>query len=206
MAGFLLAQRPTLFGAQIINPFTLTLFTFDATVSEDHEVMIEWTEFPVESGLGISDHYIEKAETLSLAGVVTDSPLLGIPEQGRANRLYERLLTLARSGTLFTVSTGFRVYQDMGIESVRLSRTRDTGQGAFPVVSLRKVRIVNSVTVPVPTEILSPPRKPSHGTEADAGIQAGAEAAATTAEAGSSGPLDKASALKQLSDIAAANF
>lgn len=169
--------------ARIVDPLLLQLFEFDLVDSESWEDPIEWTDFPVESGISVTDHGVIQPVKLTLSGVVTDSPLPpSVPTLQRARRAYEALIEIAKRRNLVTVVTGVRVLENMAIESVALARDNATGKAVRPVISLREVRIVQSVTVAIPPEILDPPVEPDASSAADAGSQApGAPGAATTA-------------------------
>jgi hypothetical protein len=181
----LMPKRPASAGARIIDPILLTLIEFDATLDESWSDTAEWTDFPVETGLPASDHAIINPVKLTLRGVVTDTPLqagaIALPDRGR--RAYERLLTLMKARSLVTVVTSLRVIQNMGIESVDLARDSKTGQAVYPVVSLKEVRIVKSVSVPIPPEILSPPSKAGQQSPLDAGKQSAPVSSDETADA-----------------------
>lgn len=174
--------------ARIIDPLLLQLFEFDLVDSESWEDPIDWTDFPVESGISITDHGVIQPVKLTLSGVVTDSPLPpSIPTLQRARRAYEALIDIAKRRNLVTVVTGVRVLENMAIESVALARDPATGKAVRPVVSLREVRIVQSVTVAIPPEILNPPVEPDASSAADAGSQApGTPDAATSAASNAS--------------------
>ncbi len=172
-------------GARIFDPVLLTLIEFDVIIDESWSDVAEWTDFPVETGLPISDHAIIEPTKLTLSGIVTDTPIqagaIALPDRGR--RAYERLLFLMNARSLVTVITGLRVLQDMGIESVDVTRDNTTGQAVWPVVSLKQVRIVNSVSVPIPPEILAPEVKASEQSALDAGKQAAPVSSNATEEA-----------------------
>jgi hypothetical protein len=142
--------------AFLIEPLSLTLFVFDIVESEGYQRAVEWTSFPVESGLGVSDHAIDTPAEVSFKGVVSDHPLSGVIEPQRATRAYEQLVAMMEAKRLVTVVSGLTVLSDMGIVSVNASRDADTGAAVEPEVTLRRIRIVQSVSVPVPPEILAP--------------------------------------------------
>jgi hypothetical protein len=158
---------------RIIDPILLTLFEFDVVTSENWEDTSEITRFPVESGLSITDHIIRQPVRLSLEGVVTNTPLPPtIPLFQRAQAAYERLRELHDSGSVVAVSSGLRIQESMGISSVGLVLDASTGDAIAPSVTLEEVRIVQSVTVAVPEEILRADVKAEGQSEADAGKQA----------------------------------
>lgn len=173
--------------ARIIDNLLLS-WSFDATTEEQYEDSTEWTDHPVESGLPVSDHAIDQPVRVTLAGVVSES-VAGIPGAvplpDRARQAYDRLLSLKARHQLVTVVTGLRVLQNMGIEKVNLARDARTGLAVHPTVELKEVRLVASVTVPVPPEILKAEAKAAGQTSnVDAGKQTGASPDAATSAAG----------------------
>lgn len=192
MAGFLLVKGSAIGGSRIIDPLTLTFFEFDATISEDHSDSIEWTRNPVESGIDVTDHAIVQPEEVSITGVVSDTPLNAIPYPDRSIELYDMILEVARNKALVTVVTGLRVYSDMGITSVGVKRdNKSSNQQVKPVITLRQVRKVNSVEIPIPPELLKPAVKPGGQSPVDAGKQpADAIDLEATAPAPEAGALD----------------
>lgn len=168
----LLVKQPATSGSKILEPFSLTIFDFDVTTQEQHKHPVEWTQNPVETGLEITDNAVVQPDELTITGVITDTPIgLAIPFPERAQSGYETLLRLKDDRRLVTVVTGLRVYQDMAITDVSVQRDPKNGQAVRPTVSFRKVIIVNSVTIPIPPEILDPPLQPGGASDVDAGKQ-----------------------------------
>lgn len=168
--------------ARILDPVLLTLIEFDVSLSERYTDSVDWTEFPVESGLPITDHGVVRPAEIILSGIVSDTPLgpLATPFPDRGKLAYERLLSLLQQRRLLVVQTGLRVYVNMGIVSLELSRERPEG-AVFPVVSLREIRIVGSITVPIPPELIAAPdAKAGNQSAVDAGKQAGSAAGPVT--------------------------
>jgi len=163
--------------ARIIDPLLLATWAFDVVTSETYEGGVDWTSHPVESGLEITDHGVINPDRIVLSGIVTDAPFptQGLPLPQRARAAYERLLDLKNSKALLVVVTGLRVMRDMVIESVDLERDSQTGESVRPKVALKEIRIVASVTVPIPPEILRADAADA-ASKASAGKQVGTEA------------------------------
>lgn len=54
---------------------TMNVLTIDATIEETHTSTIDITDFPIEDGSVISDHFILRPKELSIEGIITNSPL-----------------------------------------------------------------------------------------------------------------------------------
>jgi len=160
--------------ARIIDPVLLTLVEFDVVTNATHRDQGKWTRHNVETGIPITDHNRREPTELTLEGVITDTP--NQPEDYRPQRAraaYERLLELKDRSALVIVATEMRVHASMGISSVELVEGPNETGGAFLVVELAQVRIVNAVNVPIPPELLKPPVKSSQSSGGDMGRQSG---------------------------------
>lgn len=170
--GILIVKGPATSGPRIVDPLSLTIWDLDVGTSETHSHKVDWTDQPVESGLDVTDHAIIQPDEVTISGIISDTPLgLALPLPDRAQSGYETLLRLKDERRLVTLVTGLKVYSDMGIVSVSAQRQPGQGQSVRPTVTLKKVRLVQSVTIPIPPEILKPPQKPSGSSAVDAGTQ-----------------------------------
>ncbi len=64
----------------IINIFTrqaptIAGYSFDAVLEDSLEASVEWTTYPVESGVNVNDHRIINPVTWSMTGAVSNNPL-----------------------------------------------------------------------------------------------------------------------------------
>lgn len=64
----------------IINLFTkqaptLAGYSFDAVLEDNFEASVEWTSYPVETGVNVNDHRIIQPVTWTLTGAVSNNPL-----------------------------------------------------------------------------------------------------------------------------------
>lgn len=64
----------------IINLFTkqaptIAGYSFDAILEDNLEASVEWTTYPVETGVNVNDHRIIQPVTWSLTGAVSNNPL-----------------------------------------------------------------------------------------------------------------------------------
>jgi hypothetical protein len=144
--------------------------TLDASVSETHAAEVEVTDHPVEKGANISDHARPKARTLTIEGIVTNTPLA--PDQApesttptnirangrtvydsrapaydgtRAGRAYRDLLALTE-GKLITVVTGIESLENMQVTSISVPRDSKTGQALHFTIQLKQVVQVSNAT------------------------------------------------------------
>lgn len=142
---------------------------FDATLQETHQDSSDITEHPVEEGFNVSDHIRQKPPTLTLTGIISNTPLSSEQAQrvvsagggvtvttkasaarpegatGYAQKAYSELRSLA-VGQLVRVVTATRTYENMAIADITVPRDPRTGDALFFQIQLRQVRIVQNKT------------------------------------------------------------
>ena len=139
----------------------------DASISETHTGSVAVTDHPVEKGFNVSDHARPEAETLQIEGFISNTPFAPAHpgtytdkigrqfaweaksegDATRANTAYKSLLGLKDAGTLITVVTSLRTYENMLVTALSVPRDAQTGNGLRFSASLKKVRVVTSQAV-----------------------------------------------------------
>lgn len=164
--------------------------TFDAVLSESHDLQNDVTEHPVEPGSGIgsaadagqpssvSDNVRRKADVITITGVISNTPasgpgsFLGIPlvrgiaglasartldqaievENSIASKGFNDLVAIRDEGRLVDVLTKFKKYKNMVITSLSVNQDSTTGSALSCSVTLKEIRLVESVLVPLPPQ------------------------------------------------------
>lgn len=145
--------------------------TLDCTVSESHKDEVEITDHPVETGSTISDHIRKRPISLSLEGIVTNTPVVFlaslmadspvendfIPSPDRVTRAYQELRRIQEEGEIVDVVTSLREYKNLAIESLSVSRSAETGNALNVSISLREIVLAKSLSIdlPVPEAVVS---------------------------------------------------
>lgn len=139
----------------------LGVLILDVTVTEELGFQAEVSQYPVESGVTISDHVTQGAETLRISGFVATQDV-GSFEASDTGELkvvdvVESLRRIHADRAVLEVSTGQVRYADMAFTDLRAVRSGDAGQGNFFQITgeLTKVRKVNLKTAEVPAERVS---------------------------------------------------
>lgn len=88
-----------------------TVLYFDAVLSETHQATSLPTMFPVEDGSVISDHVIQNPITLSLTGIISDTPLPDTVSGQLTQTLGAAATTLLPPLGVTLASTAFAIYQ-----------------------------------------------------------------------------------------------
>lgn len=147
---------------------SIDALTLDASVNETHDTDVDVTDFPVEQGANISDHRRRKPRTITVEGVVSNTPL---PDDGdpmntvtsngftwnsrssadatRASTAYNTLLDLADASRLLTVVTSLQKYENMTITKLSVPRNASIGQALRFTATLREIRVVRNDTVTI---------------------------------------------------------
>lgn len=117
----------------------------DATISEGHNYNSRVTSYPVETGGIISDHIINEPETLTITGIVSDTPLNILTSFNRSVDAFNRLVRIHDLRERITVITGIKIYTNMVITSLQVPRNINSGQSLTFVIELQKIFLDNTV-------------------------------------------------------------
>lgn len=142
--------------------------TLDAAITEHHGVSVEVTKHPVEAGANISDHRRVQPRSVTVEGVITNTPIPGPTDPQvtqefnghpfvsrsqydptRAGNAYQDLLDLASSSTLVDVVTTMETYSNMTLSSLDIPRDARTGEAVRFTATFTEIRTVSNATVQV---------------------------------------------------------
>jgi hypothetical protein len=156
----------------------------DASLSENHSLDSEITQFPVEGGADISDHIRIKPRQLTITGVVTNHPIRLLAsvfeEPDRAAKAFDKLKEIRDNRELVTVLTTLEEYENMVLTTVQIPRDVRRGQAVEATMTFREALIADSETIDLP-EPVSKADTATRSPPADQGTQA--KGAASPAEA-----------------------
>lgn len=124
---------------------TISSVLLDAVISEDHSYNSRVTNYPIESGLIISDHIISEPDTLQITGIVSDTPLSIFAPFNNSVNAFDQLVEIQKRKERITVVTGIKVYTDMVITSLQIPRGIESGQSLTFVIDMQKVILDSSV-------------------------------------------------------------
>lgn len=129
----------------------------DVDISESHVYNSTVTKFPVEYGSNISDHIINNPVTLTMTGLISNTPIgffrgkIGQYIRGEAFErhkiAFEELLFLRDSKIPFTVITTLGEYLNMVFESITFPREVGSSQSLRFTAVMTEVEYVDSETV-----------------------------------------------------------
>lgn len=149
------------------------LWTMDLTNSESFDQKIDVSTQPTSSRFSITDHSTIQPLTLTLDGMISETPLSELVDRffarNRRETQVDRLLKLARDGYLFQVQTGLTIYENMAITSASISRDNSTGQAINISISLQQVKLVQALSVEIPPLRVEPAARASNTPEQESG-------------------------------------
>lgn len=143
----------------------LSALTVDTVDRENHQWRNEISDYPVEGAANISDNIKQTPDRLEFTCFVSNTPIEGTLDQvanfadrflngrKRTQDAYNQLLALKKLRIPVTVTTRYRVYENMGIESVSIPREPDTGDALVFDITLKEINIVRTAMTKVPEGI-----------------------------------------------------
>ena len=123
-------------------PVSVAGIEFDALIDQSRQLDATIPQYVTEEGFQISDSIIIEAETLSMTLYVTDTPVTwrGRHGLGRTTDVCRRLESLYFSKSPVTVVTSEGTYTNMGIQSITLSKSPETGYAKEIPITFKKIR------------------------------------------------------------------
>lgn len=129
-------------------------------LTETHTFSAQVAKHPIEDGSKISDHRTLEPVELKLDGIIGDPPkgsagaLAGppAPSERDVQDAFAALDRLYRSKDAFQVVTGLKVYDNMVVEHLTVTRDKTTGLVVQFTAQLVQIRVVGATTVRVVAE------------------------------------------------------
>ncbi len=149
----------------------------DAVVSETHKKKAKATKYPVEYGGTISDHVFLDPESITISGVITNSPVeffSGLRNFGSdlVQDAFDALNELIEAKTPVDVVTKLKTYENMIIEPLTIPRNAKTGDSIRFTATLTKITTVKLNTVLIPASLVSTKNKKT-GSKGSSKVNAG---------------------------------
>ncbi|SBA20801.1 phage baseplate protein [Citrobacter amalonaticus] len=159
----------------------LAALAFDTVDDETHRWTNRITQFPTEGRVDISDNIGENTDELSITAFISNTPIHALVDEvmnfadrflngrKRTQEAFNQLLALKKQRTPMTVTTRYRVYENMGLEDVTIRRTPDIGDALVVELSFKQINIVKTTTGTVPAGIGRPGAQSDNATKTRAG-------------------------------------
>lgn len=138
--------------AKARQPVTVAGIEFDALISESRRYEASVPEYAVEDGSVVSDDIILGTESLDMTLYLTDTPVTwrNHAGPGRVESVIQQLEELYYTHSPVTVITSDKTYTDMGITSITISKSLETGYAREIPISFKKIRTVSTKTATIP--------------------------------------------------------
>lgn len=143
------------------SPGRIESVVVDAILSETTSYKNTVTDEPVETGEDISDNIVLMPYTVSIKGIITDTPyseplnLLQIAfnsGESRSKSSYEALLELRNNKTVFNVVSGFDIYTDMVFTEFTINRDSLSGKAIDFTGEFKHISKVSPQTIKIPRD------------------------------------------------------
>lgn len=132
---------------------------FHAVIQEQHGAQTEITKFPVQTGFEISNHAIRKNRTVSIEGIVTNTPMLHqqVYGSGLNNQrdVFQVLEALVNGAVPCTVITNLGVYYDVVFTQFNTAQKAGMTDAMTFTISGEEIQVSETIakTNPVPVSI-----------------------------------------------------
>ncbi len=145
-------------------------YPVDLFVTEEHAFEADVTEHPVERGGVVTDNTRLKPPTLSLEGVVSDSPLGTVatdPSRTGSSLPSEdalaKLMQIRDAREPVVITTALRRYENMGLVSLSIPKSAGTGKALRFKASFKQITIVSNKRTTVKTAAPRSKKKTKRG-------------------------------------------
>jgi hypothetical protein len=151
-------------------PKSIGGFSIDAFLAEHYEFTNEVTDVPVEEGVNIADHVVEKADVIQVSAYIGmteftaydgDVPedlqsLTNIDKKSRIMRAYKELRRMKSAKVPVTVVLGLDTFKDMIITSFTIDREVESGADLPFDMTFNEMKIVRSQSVEINAAQIAP--------------------------------------------------
>lgn len=140
------------------SPAKIATIQLDCSVSETHSYKSTVTDYPTEEGFYIQDNVYLNPFTLTMKGIITDTPLgflgenMEIPGnlvESPLEEALDNLLMLRDKKIVFDVVTGLKIYSNMIFTNFEPTRDLDTARSLQFTAELKQIRKASSQIIEI---------------------------------------------------------
>lgn len=178
------APQRTKFLVLDANGNTINTITLDASVRENHVISNEITDHAVEKGANISDHTRPKPDRLTMDCIISNATVSQDNQNpfGMDVAVWEELHGYAGTGTMFSIVTTLRRYDDMMLETCSNLRDAQHGDCLSFAVEWKHITFVENQLTTV---------KKTNDNRGKAKVKTGSQTTSTSGAAASSRSIGK---------------
>lgn len=146
----------------------VTEIPIDARIASTYTFSSEVTEFPVESGASITDHVHLRPDTITIEGMVTDTPVNEMPAvlglrgdselqstSRRRQKAFDAIFQVWKDRIPLTVVTEYLIFDDMVIESFEVPKSPDRGEAVWFNMTLKKINKIETLSAALAPEVVA---------------------------------------------------
>lgn len=141
---------------EVTQPVSIDGIEFDALISEKQTFSSEVPEYPIETGVTVTDTIINKSLELVITVCVTNTPVTWVEEHGvsdtRVDEVQDMLARLWAERKIVTVETSFKMYENMVIVDMTFEKTLDMSNIREIPITLRQVSVTETDTAEMPSD------------------------------------------------------
>lgn len=127
-------------------------FEIDIAEAEEHRFDSEITEHPVETGADITDHVRSRGMSLTIDGIVSDTPIGAIAKRRLidfgdflpSGEAYAKLIGIRDARQPITIATSLRTYENMVMESLTIPCNATAGDALRFSAVFRQVQLITN--------------------------------------------------------------
>lgn len=145
---------------------------FDVCRSRSTRYQATVTDFPIESGSSISDHRRIQPNIFEMEGLVSATPIVTIPaavqmglkgdaEVGMSTiaprelqAAHDALVDIHEKGKFVTIVDEYRTHENMVLESLDISKTKETGAVFEFKATFKKITVVKTSAAALPASVV----------------------------------------------------
>lgn len=158
-------------GVTIIGEDGQTLLIADATVTETHQRNAKITQYPRENDSPASNHIQPEQPDVTIDFIVSKTSLRVRGGINRDSEAFELLESLQVNSRLVTLVTSLKVYESMGLASLRAPRSSANGQKLLAQTKWQRLETVTTQTTQIPADLIAPAARASAKDEDDTADQ-----------------------------------
>lgn len=144
--------------ARNMQPVSVWGIEFDALIDETKSMTSTIPEYPVEEGFSVSDTIINDPLSVSMTLYLTNTPVTWLYRHGTSNDRVNQICDMIQrkwfDKQLTKIVTSDTIYTNMGITSISIKKSTDTGYAREISISAKKVRVTKRKTVNIPAYVL----------------------------------------------------
>jgi uncharacterized membrane protein YgcG len=190
--------------ARNMQPVSVWGIEFDALIDETKNMTSTIPEYPVEEGFPVSDTIINDPLSVSMTLYLTNTPVTWLYRHGTSNDRVNQICDMIQrkwfDKQLTKIVTSDTIYTNMGITSISIKKSTDTGYAREISISAKKVRVTKRKTVNIPHYILKAGATMAKAGKASTSKTSASSTASSSSSSGSSSGSGGSSSSKSKSN------